>query len=276
MVPRLRRSGRSLRRLPRSRGDGPVPRDRGGRPGRAPPLTRGWSRRWGGGGDRATGSPAHAGMVPWRAMRSLRCLRLPRSRGDGPFDGLDSSDSSLAPPLTRGWSLHGRQDGDHELGSPAHAGMVHTGASWSSFSTGLPRSRGDGPNTQSGRQTLSMAPPLTRGWSLASPEARTRALGSPAHAGMVPRSPMPSAPARRLPRSRGDGPYVRSGSGYVRLAPPLTRGWSRRGCPEEARADGSPAHAGMVPSRSIAGSTVSWLPRSRGDGPLSAFSGIST
>ncbi len=57
----------------------------------APPPTRGWTllaRAW---HLHTAGSPAHAGMDPWRAGTPTRRNRLPRPRGDGPPAGQERS-----------------------------------------------------------------------------------------------------------------------------------------------------------------------------------------
>ena len=91
---------------------------------------------------------------------------------------------ALAPPLTRGWTLRvcGRQYGG--LGSPAHAGMDLYYRAVRMLGNGLPRSRGDGPELGPKLEKAYRAPPLTRGWTPASPTRVRFFTGSPAHAGM--------------------------------------------------------------------------------------------
>ncbi len=89
--------------LPRARGDGPRRRPASRAVCWAPPRSRGWTPGWHDCELRARGSPALAGMDPhWRSRRSC-WHRLPRARGDGPYEG-------------------GPYEGDL-LGSPALAGM---------------------------------------------------------------------------------------------------------------------------------------------------------
>ena len=71
-------------RLPRSRGDGPCNYDIQPMVNMAPPLARGWTRHGTPWAVRARGSPARAGMDPLNGDAERR-VRLPRSRGDGPF-----------------------------------------------------------------------------------------------------------------------------------------------------------------------------------------------
>ena len=52
-------------------------------------------------------------------------------------------------------------------------------------------------------------------------------------------------------------------------APPHTRGWTVVGGRKERRNPGSPAHAGMDPTATLAPASPARLPRTRGDGPAS-------
>src|ERR1019366_10344845 len=73
--------------------------------------------------------------------------------------------------------------------------------------------------------------------------------------------------ARRLPRTRGDGPFHFPMEEAVGMAPPHTRGWTRNRKYAGRTTAGSPAHAGMDLLRAIAEAETGGLPRTRGDGP---------
>ncbi len=77
-----------------------------------------------------------------------------------------------------------------------------------------------------------------------------------------------------LPRSRGDGPQGYHVELVEQKAPPLTRGWTLAVPVQPVQCGGSPAHAGMDPTGRSSARTRNWLPRSRGDGPSLASSGI--
>ena len=85
---------------------------------------------------------------------------------------------------------------------------------------------------------------------------------------------MDPAPARRsparpgLPRTRGDGPLVRTFPARPLAASPHTRGWTREPRPAPRHQAGFPAHAGMDPAGLGALPAGPGLPRTRGDGPL--------
>ena len=114
----------------------------------ASPHTRGWTRvlmrrpsLW-------VGFPAHAGMdLDWSGS-AWRGSGLPRTRGDGPVIEAIAGANSQASPHTRGWTALVAKAPEPEAGFPAHAGMdpgqqIPTGV-W----LRLPRTRGDGPDTQ--------------------------------------------------------------------------------------------------------------------------------
>ena len=95
------------------------------------------------------------------------------------------------------------------------------------------------------------------------------ARGSPAHAGTDPRNASPAARRARLPRPRGDGPGPDRSKGERAWAPPPTRGWTPCCWACGRTLAGSPAHAGMDPRLHHGRIRDGWLPRPRGDGPVS-------
>ena len=202
---RARRGGR----LPRTRGDGPRPCSVRREDPAASPHTRGWTR-----GDRrrpqqVRGFPAHAGMdLP--AADANRYLRgLPRTRGDGPDGTRNTLTLRAASPHTRGWTPRQHPGRGRDDGFPAHAGMDPTRAAPVPRPGRLPRTRGDGPSASVLDWMAKLASPHTRGWTLALQRDYFGRCGFPAHAGMDPTRWSPAAPARWLPRTRGDGPSWR-------------------------------------------------------------------
>ena len=178
------RAGRSLVRLPRTRGDRPLPALwRRTAPG-APPHTRGSTRTFRPSPARARGSPAHAGIDPWRGRRRTPTPRLPRTRGDRPGDRLSMFARSGAPPHTRGSTRVVLLRHPGGRGSPAHAGIDPTPSKRGKSRRRLPRTRGDRPTSGSAFPASTQAPPHTRGSTLRAVAGRVRAGGSPAHAGI--------------------------------------------------------------------------------------------
>ena len=216
---------------------------------------------------RVRGSPAYAGMVPQASFEARHHIRLPRLRGDGPCKPSGVGYCRSAPPPTRGWSLKRRRPGFYTYGSPAYAGMVPNYVKIRELRSRLPRLRGDGPSQAPAYGGPAGAPPPTRGWSLAAFRHQSPCVGSPAYAGMVPDRNNRQCPRHRLPRLRGDGPYVGGTVIVSEMAPPPTRGWSPwiKFYPRDWR--GSPAYAGMVPVVAKVHVKVVRLPRLRGDGP---------
>ena len=135
--------GSGARGVPRPRGDGPllvdpgavrqrVPRPRGDGPAisgqhvnaflRSPP-TRGWTAPSLHRNQRREVFPAHAGMDRRRTGVSGARSRVPRPRGDGPFDrGMPAHEFRCSPP-TRGWTVPGSHRRQWSSVFPAHAGM---------------------------------------------------------------------------------------------------------------------------------------------------------
>ena len=201
-----RHGARALRRLPRTRGDGPRARACWRSARWAPPHTRGWTPCGQAMIAQSRGSPAHAGMDPITPCASIRPCGLPRTRGDGPTEGVAISSISLAPPHTRGWTPAGGRAPAPARGSPAHAGMDPRRPKRMWRFSRLPRTRGDGPLAAVARGGDRQAPPHTRGWTVLANAVNVRFIGSPAHAGMDPPSPSTCILACGLPRTRGDGP----------------------------------------------------------------------
>ena len=138
----LQRSG-----LPRTRGDGPVREYHDLKEMWASPHTRGWTRYQVLRRTRGGGFPAHAGMDRASGREAAPASRLPRTRGDGPHYAAPLRLARQASPHTRGWTLMVGFDAPQAAGFPAHAGMDPAHGRPRSRSRGLPRTRGDGPDT---------------------------------------------------------------------------------------------------------------------------------
>ena len=171
-----------------------------------------------------SGSPAHAGIDPAAGGSGCSMRGLPRSRGDRPSRSDRAPSLAPAPPLPRGSTprCSGRDTGRN--GSPAHAGIDPPSSSPIRALVGLPRSRGDRPDTRCRMSSITSAPPLTRGSTRHKVPNVVHHVGSPAHAG-IDRPQAARHPAHDgLPRSRGDRPSLRPRTNRSSVAPPLTRG----------------------------------------------------
>ena len=110
-------------RLPRPRGDRPVPPAQGGDRAAAPPPTRGSTRLPHPPAQIGRGSPAHAG-IDLLALESSRVDPwLPRPRGDRPLRRRCERKVLTAPPPTRGSTPERDIPLSKRIGSPAHAGI---------------------------------------------------------------------------------------------------------------------------------------------------------
>src|SRR5690606_9172914 len=124
------------------RGDGPVRLSAMPVASRAPPHARGWTASAEALARAYRGSPARAGMDPFRSAAALRPPRLPRTRGDGPAAAAPFVQAGVAPPHARGWTRPGTRWPCSELGSPARAGMDPALTARAALHYGLPRTRG--------------------------------------------------------------------------------------------------------------------------------------
>ena len=147
----------------------------------------------------------------------------------------------------------------------------------------FPRTRGDGPvpgyaessewkvspHTRGWTSLLAAAvSPHTRGWTPAHRRHQRHRAGFPAHAGMDRCRPPPPVPARRFPRTRGDGPGKLLILVFHTKVSPHTRGWTLVDDTLQMTLTGFPAHAGMDPRWPPRRCSSCRFPRTRGDGPL--------
>ncbi len=211
-------------RLPRMRGDRPIePRPSRGNE-EAAPHARGSTRTQRPAQARARGCPACAGIDPQAREGSAPVARLPRMRGDRPCSPDLRILRSPAAPHARG-STHMALTGERlTSGCPACAGIDPRGTSRRTPALRLPRMRGDRPLPIVVIPTMTRAAPHARGSTRAERRDREAPRGCPACAGIDPRSPASSSPARWLPRMRGDRPSTARATGWMDLAAPHARG----------------------------------------------------
>ena len=155
--------------------------------------------------------------------------RLPRLRGDGPFERYGTTWLEEAAPPTRGWTPLPHIRCEARQGCPAYAGMDLLLSSTCPAGKRLPRLRGDGPVAAQASDWAYSAAPPTRGWTLMVGVAIASAMGCPAYAGMDRGRRRCPSNGYRLPRLRG--------------------GWTRRRSLEPTPYRGCPAYAGMDPGK---------------------------
>ena len=171
-------------------------------------------------------------------------------------------------PHTRGWTrLGGLRPGVHR-GFPAHAGMDPDRPHRPDRHRRIPRTRGDGPSNAPPFRCSAADSPHTRGWTQFLHAGDDAVEGFPAHAGMDLAMTGAEIIAARIPRTRGDGPKDPRVVGGTLRDSPHTRGWTRHRRGPARLGHGFPAHAGMDPATTGPTPSRSWIPRTRGDGPL--------
>ena len=243
-----------------------------GRP-RDSPHPRGWTV---GGRQvvrRDLGFPAPAGMDPVRPVPPRGALRIPRTRGDGPFSSTVEAWTTPDSPHPRGWTRPGPGRRHRRRGFPAPAGMDLTETDRRPFAEGIPRTRGDGPPNTHPEASIAADSPHPRGWTRDQRFGNLRDDGFPAPAGMDRRRRRRRNCRPRIPRTRGDGPMMQVSVQLPAEDSPHPRGWTHMlpGAPVQRR--GFPAPAGMDPGGRGWSARAAGIPRTRGDGPGSGWGG---
>ncbi len=173
-------------RFPRTRGDGP----QRGPPARyrrlVSPHSRGWTPPAISWPHRASGFPALAGMDPLSASFSSVTEWFPRTRGDGPPCLMRRAPVVQVSPHSRGWTLICLTQCDPLHGFPALAGMDHPPRSLRMAVGRFPRTRGDGPSTDTLISLVLRVSPHSRGWTIRVFNHMAGQPGFPALAGMDP------------------------------------------------------------------------------------------
>ena len=152
-------------------------------------------------------------------------------------------------------------------GSPASAGIdpfLHESGERLEW---LPRIRGDRPAASIAVSTPATAPPHPRGSTRLPGPDQVHHGGSPASAGIDPRTGSSGSRQPRLPRIRGDRPRAAFREWIEDQAPPHPRGSTRAGKPSSGARPGSPASAGIDRRRRVRSRSPTRLPRIRGDRP---------
>lgn len=214
------------------------------------------------------GFPACAGMYPLPLTPRSCPRRLPCTCGDVPVVLATYEGATKAHPHVRGYTLRTADVWRAGAGSCACAGMDPGFRSSRWRRARLPRMRGDRPDVTQYWPLVKEAPPHVRGWTQHRPQIDRIEAGSPAHAGMDPRSTPGPTGSTRLPRMCGDGPSVAIWVPKLLKAPPYARGCTSGRLAEERDRRGTPARAGMGPSRPARSRRPIWFPGTRGDVPV--------
>ena len=175
---------------------------------------------------------------------------------------------SSATPHARGSTYSSCQFHFFLLGYPACAGIDLTSSSISTSVSGLPRMRGDRPRSDPVVIRYVAATPHARGSTAAIYVGRDANGGYPACAGIDRLLLGSSLRRKRLPRMRGDRPFIQLIPSAGVPATPHARGSTLSDAQKESRNSGYPACAGIDLVASYWPSRSMRLPRMRGDRPL--------
>ena len=200
------RRPRPRRRIPRTRGDGPLTRQHDRGQPLDSPHPRGWTVRAADQVPVRQGFPAPAGMDPSRRGGRTRRRGIPRTRGDGPGKSTPVSSGSADSPHPRGWTPRFKPRAPVLRGFPAPAGMDPPPPPAPRAHRRIPRTRGDGPDTAGCGRDDVWDSPHPRGWTQHPARVRPGDVGFPAPAGMDPTESPDMNAFVRIPRTRGDGP----------------------------------------------------------------------
>ncbi len=220
----------TIRRSPRTRGDGP--RHQLSRNDRRVVLpARAGMARWIRKGRPSIGSfsPHARGWPEDVARLSQVRVRSPRTRGDGPEcrSYLDTLRTVLPARAGMAQATDGPWD-SQTMVLPARAGMARSATRWSMCRNRSPRTRGDGPGDGRRIKALASVLPARAGMALVLRAFPARALPVlPARAGMARSNAVARGPLRRSPRTRGDGPTDPTANKFALAVLPARAGMAR-------------------------------------------------
>ena len=206
-------------------------------------------------------------MDPENARAERGATGIPRARGDGPDDQVAADAVAADSPRSRGWTRAARPPHRGVRGFPALAGMDPYSRDGARDWLGIPRARGDGPQTSKPSRVRSKDSPRSRGWTISAARAAVGGSGFPALAGMDPGKGDQDAQRKGIPRARGDGPHPNEILSVARADSPRSRGWTRDVARRAIARGGFPALAGMDPMDAHRARARHRIPRACGDGP---------
>jgi len=173
----------------------------------------------------------------------------------------------MVPPPTRGSTPDRSRQGAGRRGSPAYAGIDPRTFLASDRGQGFPRLRGDRPHATFAAMLDYVVPPPTRGSTWTRSTLARLPVGSPAYAGIDPRSSRTTLRQKRFPRLRGDRPASGNIIESPSVVPPPTRGSTGANVRCADPRAGSPAYAGIDPPILSYVTAAPRFPRLRGDRP---------
>jgi len=251
--------------LPRMRGDRPAWNRYGAAQALATPHARGSTRLESLWSSPSPGYPACAGIDPSLRTSCSRRRGLPRMRGDRPVHVAGYTHGSLATPHARGSTSEVRK---LRAGYPACAGIDPPTYGGRQAGVRLPRMRGDRPIERHVPRRPRQATPHARGSTQLAHGLSASPRGYPACAGIDLACSEIEDLEMRLPRMRGDRPYIGIWLLRRHVATPHARGSTLMMLTFGDLRKGYPACAGIDPHPDAPQTWRGWLPRMRGDRPV--------
>ena len=178
----------------------------------------------------------------------------------------------MCSPHARGWTAWDGNPRYEHVVFPARAGMDRSWLAANCCSTGVPRTRGDGPAWCAPTKAAMQCSPHARGWTGVLHRARARSRVFPARAGMDRYLAQSFLRARSVPRTRGDGPRALVAMTLNVTCSPHARGWTGVLFVPHRVHIVFPARAGMDRAGHAWRLGRPSVPRTRGDGPRPSIS----
>ncbi len=253
---------------PHTRGDGPETRCPPPLPTAFSPHAWGWSVMPPSALEAITVLPTRVGMVRHLFALTVRYVRSPHTRGDGPDSEAYVALLEKFSPHAWGWSANLTTIPDTENVLPTRVGMVRSRHATRLTPMCSPHTRGDGPSALTRVSDAPEFSPHAWGWSGIPRRDGNRQLVLPTRVGMVRDTGRRAANNHRSPHTRGDGPPGRMWVIGAYPFSPHAWGWSGRELAMEAGRGVLPTRVGMV--RLIHDGITGGLssPHTRGDGPM--------
>jgi len=168
-------------------------------------------------------TPAHAGIILHQGADRQKNQEHPRACGDYSPPVSCLMRPSGAPPRMRGLLLCERNLWLHDGSTPAHAGIMPLPSSEVFSEAEHPRACGDYKASTMFFRRLKGAPPRMRGLFSAPGPGFVDPGSTPAHEGIISRSPSSAAQSREHPRACGDYNSMTFARSRTAGAPPCVR-----------------------------------------------------
>jgi len=213
-------------RVPHTRGDGPLKGANTFSLPQSSPHTWGWTGMRRTAINRYPEFPTHVGMDLKMKNITKGGMRVPHTRGDGPWASLNDLLRHESSPHTWGWTSVVRPYLRAYGEFPTHVGMDLQIAWYECLGWGVPHTRGDGPVNLSIIHHHTGSSPHTWGWTYHIQYESDTRHEFPTHVGMDLCTCRFSTWFARVPHTRGDGPRLANAISGETVSSPHTWGWT--------------------------------------------------